>query len=445
MVVTPVQSGPSAVVGLEPAVGYRELLRLRYTVRLLGSTLTGRLPNAMAPSAVLMAAAQERGSLAAGGGLAGAYLVAFAVGQPVLGRCADRFGFVLPLLGGAVCAAACLGALAWFGTASLPLALAWTIAAGLFNPPLEGCLRVLWPTVLPGSQAARAAYLRVAYALDNGSQEAVYVVGPLLAGALAALSPQAALGGTALLGLGGAFSLGCSRPARVWVPACTGGRGRWLGPLASPAVQGLLVTMVCAGTAVGALRVCALAHAQHSGALWLRGALPTLFSLGGLVGGLLYGARGWWGAPVQHLRLLAVGGAVAWLPMLALPTPGLAALLVTLPGVCFTTMLCVGCLLLNAAAPPGTGAEAFGWLIAAVNAGLALGSAVAGMAGGSYAVCLLAAAAAAAVLAATGGRLQGRHGAVPLRPCSGRGGLAARDAGTGTEVTAVGSKGSNAA
>ncbi|WP_406257160.1 MFS transporter [Streptomyces chartreusis] len=374
------------------------LLRLPYTGRLLASTLIGRLPNAMAPTAVLMAAGQA-GSLADGGLLAAGYLVAFAVGQPLWGRLADRIGHLLPLLLCSSLAAAALTCLALSGTSRLPLAMALTVAAGLFNPALEGALRTLWPTVLPGPDAVRATYLRTAYALDNATQESVYAVGPLLAGALTALSPRAALLATAAVGLAGAFSVGCSRPARAWTPAR--GARHWLGPLMSAPVRVLLATMFCAGAAVGALRVCAVAQAQDSGALWLQGGLPALLSLGGLVGGLLYGARAWPGTHQQHITLLAFGCAVMWLPMLAAPSPPLAGLLVTLPGICFTTMLCVGCLMLNSLAPPGTGTEAFGWFIAAINAGLAVGSALAGMSDGSYLVPLLAAVAAALILSAT--------------------------------------------
>ncbi|MGW6796833.1 MFS transporter [Streptomyces chartreusis] len=401
MVATAVQPRPSRPP-LHSKVSYLELLHLPYTGRLLASTLIGRLPNAMAPTAVLMAAGQT-GSLTDGGLLAAGYLVAFAVGQPLLGRLADRIGHALPLLVCSSLAAAALSCLALFGASPLPLAMALTVAAGLSNPALEGTLRTLWPTVLPGPDAVRAAYLRTAYALDNGTQESVYAVGPLLAGALTALSPRAALLATAALGLVGAFSVGCSRPARAWTPAA--GARHWLGPLMSAPVRVLLATMFCAGAAIGALRVCAVAQAQESGASWLQGGLPALLSLGGLVGGLLYGARAWPGTHQQHITLLAFGCAVMWLPMMATPSPPLAGLLVTLPGICFTTMLCAGCLLLNSLAPPGTGTEAFGWLIAAINAGLAVGSALAGMADGSYLIPLLAAVVAALILSATHGIL----------------------------------------
>ncbi|MFJ1879095.1 hypothetical protein [Streptomyces chartreusis] len=125
MVATAVQPRPSPPP-LHSTVGYLDLLRLRYTGRLLAGTLIGRLPNAMAPTAVLMAAGQEAGSLADGGLLAAGYLVALAVGQPLLGHPADRIGHVIPLLVCSSLAAVALSALALFGTTHLPLALALT-------------------------------------------------------------------------------------------------------------------------------------------------------------------------------------------------------------------------------------------------------------------------------------------------------------------------------
>ncbi|MFD7552430.1 MFS transporter [Streptomyces sp. NPDC059816] len=155
-------------------VSYLRLLRGPYAARLLFSTLVGRLPNAMAPVSLLLAARAEHGSLAFGGTLSAVYLVAFAVGQPVLGRIADRMGPTLPIVAGTITASSALGTLAFIGTGSPASSVLLAIVTGLSNPPLESSLRTLWPRVLP----THPEYLRAAYALNNGSQEAVYVTGP---------------------------------------------------------------------------------------------------------------------------------------------------------------------------------------------------------------------------------------------------------------------------
>ncbi|MEV5279837.1 MFS transporter [Streptomyces sp. NPDC006692] len=382
-------------------VSYLRLLRAPHAARLLFSTLVGRLPNAMAPVSLLLAARAEHGSLAFGGTLSAIYLVAFAVGQPVLGRIADRMGPTLPIVAGTVTASSALGMLAFIGTGSPASSVLLAIVAGLSNPPLESSLRTLWPRVLP----THPAYLRAAYALDNGSQEAVYVTGPLAAALLAAVSPGAALAATAVVGLVGGLSLGLSRPARELRPLTVASR-HWLGPLNSPNVVILLGALVCAGGAVGAVRVCAAAQGEALGVAWLAGALPAVMSFGGLVGGLAYGARGWPGGPLTHLVLLAVCHVVAWVPMLWGLGAAQSAVLVVLPGVCFSTLVCVACLVVNSVAPNGTATEAFGWLIAAINLGIAAGSAAAGWTDGHYGVALGASAAAALVLVLARNRLR---------------------------------------
>ncbi|MFF5019462.1 MFS transporter [Streptomyces sp. NPDC001165] len=389
-------------------VSYTSLLRAPYAARLLFSTLVGRLPNAMAPVSLLLAAQAEHGSLGFGGALSAVYLVAFAVGQPVLGRIADRHGPTLPIVAGSITASSALGALAFAGTGNSSLSVLLAAVAGFSNPCLESGLRTLWPRILPN----HPEYLRAAYALDNGSQEAVYVAGPLVAALLATLAPAAALAATAAVGLVGGLSLGLSRPARELRPLAAAER-HWLGPLRSLEVLVLLGALTCAGGAVGALRVCAAAQGGALDVAWFAGALPAVMSFGGLVGGLVYGARSWSGDRLTHLVVLAVGHVVAWVPMLWGLSAAPSAVLVILPGVCFSTLVCVACLVINTVAPAGTATEAFGWLIAAINLGIAAGSAAAGWADGHYAVALGAAAAAALVLLFAHGWLRGRATAEP--------------------------------
>ncbi|MGX5184970.1 MFS transporter [Streptomyces avermitilis] len=387
-------------------VSYAHLFRTPYAARLLFSTLVGRLPNAMAPVSLLLAAHDEHKSLGFGGVLSAVYLLAFAVGQPVLGRIADRRGPALPIVAGAVTASSALGVLAVVGTGSTALSVLLAAVAGLSNPPLESGLRTLWPRILP----TRSGYLRAAYALDNGSQEAVYVAGPVVAALLATLAPGAALAATAAVGVVGGLSLGLSRPARELRPIALA-EHHWLGPLRSREVLVLLGALICAGGAVGAVRVCAAAQGESLGVAWFAGALPALMSFGGLVGGLVYGARGWPGGPLTHLMLLAVGHMAAWVPMMWGLGAAPSAALVILPGVCFSTLVCAACLAINTVAPTGTATEAFGWLIAAVNLGIAAGSAVAGWTDGNYGVALGAAVAAALVVLCSRGWLRVRAAA----------------------------------
>ncbi len=131
------------------AAGYLEILRARHAVRLLVGTLVGRLPNATAAIAIVLFVRAEGGTYSLAGGLAAAYGVANAVGQPLLGRLVDLYGQPRVQLSAALVSAFGMAVFAFAGTDPLPLAYAAVAVAGLFTPPLEGGLRALWPVCPP--------------------------------------------------------------------------------------------------------------------------------------------------------------------------------------------------------------------------------------------------------------------------------------------------------
>lgn len=147
----------------------------------------------------------------------------------MLGRIVDRTGQPRVLL--------CSAVVAGSGYALLALAPGNPIAApvgaaiaGLAMPPLEPCLRALWPAVV------REEQLDTAYAFDSASQQLLYVAGPLaVAGIAAGLGPVAALWTAAGLGLAGALVVATAAPARAWQAPPRGHGSGLLGPLRSPA------------------------------------------------------------------------------------------------------------------------------------------------------------------------------------------------------------------
>ncbi|MFP8959209.1 hypothetical protein ACLIYP_01360 [Streptomyces nanhaiensis] len=75
-----------------PRITYGAVLGSPHVARLLGGTLTGRLPNAMAPIAILLWITANGGSIVFGGLLSALYGLASALAQPVKGRLMDRYG-----------------------------------------------------------------------------------------------------------------------------------------------------------------------------------------------------------------------------------------------------------------------------------------------------------------------------------------------------------------
>lgn len=349
-------------------------MKAHYAVRLLAGTLLGRLPNGMAPLAILLLVQADGGSLALGGALCALYGLAAALGQPVLGRLVDRHGQTL-VTGGATAltTAALLGLPATLHAGQPAAAGAVVVLAGLSTPPLEAGLRALWPSVLPDPEQRRAAL-----SLDTGSQGLIYIAGPPLTAALAhAFSPATALITAAIAGLAGAAIVLTAKPSRTWQP--TGRRASLLGPLHHAGLRRLFTALGGVGFALGALTVWAVNSADRQHASWLAGTVPATLSVGSVAAGALLAHRVLPGTPASQLRCAAAAFAVSWLPLLTDPAPWAAVVAVLVPGAILTPLITSAFLTTEALTPPGMVTEAYAWLIAAVGTGQAAGTALAGL------------------------------------------------------------------
>src|SRR5215471_10945381 len=131
---------------------YRDFLRTPYAVRLLAGTLLGRLPNGMAVLAVLLFVREHGGGYALGGLLTAGYVIALAVGQPLLGRIMDKRGQPGVLIPSAILSGVGFALPAVTGLHPLPVTFSAVLLAGFATPPLEAGLRALWPAVLSGEE-----------------------------------------------------------------------------------------------------------------------------------------------------------------------------------------------------------------------------------------------------------------------------------------------------
>ncbi|WP_405928102.1 MFS transporter [Streptomyces griseus] len=359
-----------------PRITYGAVLGSPYVARLLGGTLTGRLPNGMAPVAILLWATANGSSIAVGGLLSALYGLAAALAQPVKGRLMDRHGQTAVHLPAALLNSALLVAVPFFGPYGGPgLATALVVVGGLAAPPLEAGLRALWPSVLPDPRLRHAAL-----ALDTGTQGLLYIVGPLLVAALAsAYSPAVALAVTAALGLVGTAAVALAPPSRRWRPERSEDRGAApVRRLATPAVALLFVSLTGIGFAIGAMNVWSVSMSERHHQDMLAGIIPAAFSVGSLVGGLIYGRRTWSGTTTGRLIVATAAFLGGWLPLLALPAPYAAIAAVTVPGACLTIVVACAYVTTSALAPVGRTTEAYAWLILSIGAGQAAGTALAG-------------------------------------------------------------------
>lgn len=392
------------------AAGYLDILRTRHAARLLVGTLVGRLPNAAGAIAVVLFVRAEGGSYSLAGALTAVYGVSNAVGQPLLGRLVDLHGQPRVQLPAALVSALGVTVFALTGTQSLPLAYVLMVVAGVFTPPLEGGLRALWPSVLH-----KEGQVHTAYAMDAVAQEVMFTVGPLLVTLCVSLwSAQAALIVINAIGVLGALSVVVSGPSRAWRSAPR--EAHWLGALRSPGLIALLGAFFFVGIALGSITVAGVSYADGHGGDATYGWLMAALGLGALVGGTVYGARPWGGAPERRLRVLVALLAVCYLPLMLMPGAVAMTGLVALAGVFLAPCIACAFIIVDRHAPRGTVTEAFSWLVttftvgASVGTGLAgpvvewggavRGFAVPGVAGGAALLVLLAT---GRVLAATGG------------------------------------------
>ncbi|WP_433718103.1 MFS transporter [Actinoplanes sp. CA-051413] len=355
----------SAVSSSPPRV--RAVLRAPQVSRVLLASQVGRLPLASGPLALLLFARQSL-SLTAAGLLVAAYTAAMAVSAPLLARTVDRWRQP-PVLWASALVSGVGFAIVAAGGHRIPVAAVGAALAGLGTPPLEACLRALWPDLLAPD------VVPAAYALDIAVQEVIFVVGPLTTVAAVALGgPTAGLLTAAALQLAGTAVFALTPAVRSWrgVPAVR----HWAGPLRSHRLALMLVGVLCVGLAFGSIPVALTGYAEAAGARSLSGWLLAAQAAGALIGGLLY-TRARPGGPVR-LPLLAAALTAGFLPLLVTPRPAVMAVLLAVSGLALPPLLTAVFLAADRLAPAGTVAEAFAWVATAFAVGSAIGSAAAG-------------------------------------------------------------------
>lgn len=353
---------------------YTKVLATRHAKHLITSNLVGRLPNGMGVLAIVLFLRANGVSYQWIGALSAAYALASAIGGPALGRIVDRRGQAMVLIVAALGSSAGFVVLAAAGTDNLGVTAAAVVVAGLLTPPLEPCLRSLWPDLLSDKDT-----LVGAYALDAALQEVIFVAGPLLAtAAIAVVNPAGALWTTALTATIGTLVFVAAPPVRAW--RAQPRKPDWAGPLRSAPVRILLLALLFVGTAVGVLAIAATAYAEHAHQPDLSGYLLGANAGGALIGGLVYGVRTWPGTSRGQIRWLLAALAVCYWPLAIVAAPPVTLILALVSGVFLAPLLACCFVVIGAVAPQGTVTEAFAWVVTIFMAGTSLGSAAAGVA-----------------------------------------------------------------
>ena len=377
--------------------------------------LFARLPLAMLTVGALTLVTAVTGSYAVGGAAAGAVGIGSALGAPVLGMLADRFGQRGVLLVSAIAntvaiVALILAAYVISGVQDLAVAapvLAAAFVAGASCPQVGPLARVRWMALTSrtagAGPAAHPADLDTALSYESTADELTFVLGPALVGILASLlAPWLPLALAAALTLvlvpafavhptqhavvraprrtapasaGGSAGGSAARPAgeRHPDPAATSRRVRTLAAVALP-----VLAMVCMGTFFGSTQTSLSSFSASFATSELAGLLYAVMGLSSAAAAL--SVAYWPRRLTVNARWIACAALMAGLaPLLLLPSTALPMVLVLLVlglpvGPLMVTVFALG----GVVAPAGKLGTVMTALASGIVAGTALGSSIAG-------------------------------------------------------------------
>ena len=352
---------------------YRGLVRTPGFWGLYSSGVIGRLPGGMLSISIVFIVSAHTGSYAIAGGATACAAVGAMLGAPTGGRAADRFGGGHVVLAAAIADAAAMTAfvVAVRRDAALAIILSLALLIGAFTPPTGPVLRASWPRLFPEPDLREAAY-----ALESVTLDLVFIVGPLVASAVALWSVDLTLLAAAVLTLVSSAVLVRRLPRQP--PEARSEKRDWRGPLRSGGVVRLLPVAFLTAGAIIAIELAAIATADEHGSRALGGALIAALSVGSIGGGLYWGSRRQPGSPAQQIVVLAallglMVGLLALAPGLLVLGAGLGV-----AGTALAPLITAHLSLMNDVAPSEHSTEAFAWFGSTTGAGAAASGALTG-------------------------------------------------------------------
>jgi len=341
----------------------------------LSASVLGRLALGMTGLAILLLVRKAAGSYTDAGFVSAAYAVSFAVAAPFRARAADRRGPSSVLRSTGIVQPLAFGLLVALADLHAPTVLmaAAAVLVGISVPPLGSVMRALW------GELVEPRRLPTAYSLESVVVEVCFVLGPLLVGALALLAPEAGVLASGVVAGAGALALAANPRVSSVVPHAARPTSL-LGPLVSPVVRACLLNVLWMGTGFGTIEVGVLAFVDERGSSRsVAGVVLAVWSLGSIVGGLVYGGLHLTSPAARQLPLLVgLNGLAAALPVLS-PGIGALALLLALSATTIAPFSACNSVLLGSSSPPGTVTEAFAWNGSMIFGGAAMGTAIAGV------------------------------------------------------------------
>ena len=348
---------------------YRAIFAAPGTIGFSGAAFVARLPWAMTTLGIVTMLSQARGEYGLAGSVAATFAFANALIAPQLSRLVDRYGqqrvaFPAMLLSLAAFAALILatrlGASVW--TLFLSAALVG------FIPSFGALVRARWTEIYRGRPD-----LRTAFAFESVVDEAVYIVGPVLAiGLSVSLFPEAGpLAAAVLLAVGGVAFVtqrGTEPPIHD-----QGGQGT-ASAIGLWPVRVIAIIMVAIGAIFGTAEVATVAFAEAQGQKAAASLVLASYAAGSLIVGLVFGTLRPRLSLVTQLQLAVALAMLTTLPLLIVGDLVSLALVLFLAGASVSPTIIIAMGLMEQAVPPARLTEGITWGTTGIGVGMALGT-----------------------------------------------------------------------
>ncbi len=362
---------------------YLEILRIPGALKFSSAGLLARSGGAMMGIGLVLMVSGLYGSYELAGALAAANGFAWALGTAVLSNLVDRFGQRRVMLPAVVLSSASLSALVVLAMIQAPV---WTLfVAAMLSGATGGApgalVRARWNhiTTDPGQ-------LHTAFALESTLDEVTFVVGPVLATALATLvHPAAGLVLPVILSLAGAlvfYSQRDTEPPILPRQALTGARPplRERLVILFPGIGAVVAVNLLIGAMFGSIDISVVAAATAMDARGASGIILAVFSVGSALAGFYYGARFWRSPLAARFVVGVVAMLITTLGLLAANSVVLLGAIGLAVGVTIAPTLINGNTLIKRLAPASRLTESLSWMSTGIGIGASLGSSVAGKA-----------------------------------------------------------------
>lgn len=315
-------------------------------------------------------------------GLAGALVAAnsgaWALGTATLSNLVDRFGQRRVMYPAAIISASSLAVVVMMAMSQFP---AWTlfipaIISGATGGAPGALVRARWNYVTTDRRQ-----LHTAFSLESTLDELTFIIGPVVATALATtVHPAAGLIAPVILGLLGAWAFYSQKETEppVTPRSRAAGAPRQKFILSFPGVGSVVAVNLLVGCVFGAIDVTVVAATTEWNLRNASGIVLALFSLASAISGFYYGSREWH-SPLPRRFMIGVSALLAACSALLLAdSVWVLAAIGLMVGLTVSPTLITGNTIIGRLVPETRLTEGLAWMGTGIGIGAAMGSSLAG-------------------------------------------------------------------